>query len=57
MNTTDSFNDLFVIEKNQIPLVLQTNVSIETLTILDSMVNFSAKFDKEMEHYYGAYEL
>jgi hypothetical protein len=51
MNTTDSFNDLFVIERNQIPLVLQTNVSIETLTILNSMVNFSEKFDKEMEHY------
>lgn len=51
MNTADSFEDLFLIERNQIPLVLQTNVSIETLTILDSMVNFSEKFDKEMEHY------
>jgi hypothetical protein len=51
LDNTDSFENLFICTKDTIPPLLQINTSIETLTILNSFVGFSNKFDKEMNHY------
>jgi len=48
---TNSFNELFEIKHNEIPILLRANISIETLSILNGMTNFSKRFDENLHHF------
>ncbi len=51
----NDFEELFKVESGTLPLILQKNISLETLTIIDSFVNFSKEFNKVEDHYIWPY--
>jgi hypothetical protein len=52
LSATDSFENIFDCSNGKMPILLQRNVSIETLTILDKFVRFSKTFDGNAVYYW-----
>lgn len=52
LSETESFEEIFDCSDGKIPMLLQRNVSIETLAILDNFLRFSKNFDENVAHYW-----